>query len=105
MAEPSDDWTGYDAGFLGTPVPLPTPLGDTAVRELSYPRFTVLLDPVRRLALATGVNIDGAELQDLPRTGEWHLDTRVPASAQTGPAVYVANDLDRGHLVRRRDPG
>ncbi len=28
MAEPSDDWTGYDADFLGIPVPLPTPLGD-----------------------------------------------------------------------------
>ena len=105
MAEPSDDWTGYDAGFLGTPVPLPTPLGDTAVRELSYPRFTVMLDPVRRLALATGVNIDGAILLDLERRGEWDLDARVPASQQVGPDVYAKNDLDRGHLVRRRDPG
>ncbi len=59
----------------------------------------------RELAAVTGVNIDGAALQDLPRTGEWHLDDRVPASDQTGPAVYAANDLDRGHLVRRRDPG
>ena len=53
----------------------------------------------------TGVNIDGATLQDLPRTGEWELDPRVPASEQAGPAVYADNDLDRGHLVRRRDPG
>jgi len=28
----------------------------------------------------------------------------VPADAQTGPEVYADNDLDRGHLTRRRDP-
>ena len=105
MAEPSESWTGYDDGFLGIRVPLPQTLADGEVRELPYLRFTVLLDPVRRLAVATAVNIDGATLQDLPRRGEWELDDRVPADEQTGPAVYVDNDLDRGHLVRRRDPG
>nr|WP_240642052.1 DNA/RNA non-specific endonuclease [Microbacterium sulfonylureivorans] len=96
---------GYDDGFLGIPVPLPRPVGGARLHDLPYPRFTVLLDPVRRLAAMTGVNIDGATLRDLPRTGEWELDPRVPASDQTGPAVYADNDLDRGHLVRRRDPG
>lgn len=105
MAEPNDDWTGFDPSFLGIPVPLPTPLGDMAVRELDYPRFTVLLDPERRFAVATGVNIDGELLLDLERRGQWELDPRVPASEQAGPAVYQDNDLDRGHLVRRRDPG
>src|SRR6478736_2527135 len=105
MAEPSDDWTGYDDEFLGIRVPLPAPRGDIAVRELSYPRFTVLLEPVRRLALATGVNIDGARLLDLERRGDWDLDPRIPVPEQAGPAVYAKNDLDRGHLVRRRDPG
>jgi len=75
------------------------------VRELAYPRFTVLLDTERRLAASTGVNIDGATLRDLPRTGEWRLDPRIGEDEQTGPAVYARNDLDRGHLVRRRDPG
>ncbi|KQP68978.1 MULTISPECIES: DNA/RNA non-specific endonuclease [unclassified Microbacterium] len=95
----------YDDGFLGIPLPLPHPADGRAVRELTYPRFTVLLDPQRRLAVVTGVNIDGATLQDLPRTGDWELDARVPATEQAGPAVYASNDLDRGHLVRRRDPG
>lgn len=94
---------GYDAEFLGTPLPLPRPVQE--VRPLPYPRFTVLLDPERRLAAVTAVNIDGAALRDLPRTGEWRLDERLPADEQTGPAVYARNDLDRGHLVRRRDPG
>ena len=53
----------------------------------------------------TAVNIDGSSLQDLPRTGDWDLDPRVPADQQAGPALYADNDLDRGHLVRRRDPG
>ncbi|MGV2901818.1 DNA/RNA non-specific endonuclease [Microbacterium sp. AGC62] len=94
---------GYDPEFLGATLPLPRPT--QPVRPLPYPRFTVLLDPERRLAAATAVNIDGATLQDLPRTGEWRLDERAPSAEQTGPEVYARNDLDRGHLVRRRDPG
>ncbi|BDV30235.1 hypothetical protein Microterr_08950 [Microbacterium terricola] len=73
--------------------------------QLDYLRFSVVLDRARRLAAVTGVNIDGATLQDLPRTGEWRLDPRAPADQQAGPEVYERNDFDRGHLVRRRDPG
>jgi len=94
---------GYDAGFLATPLPMPQPALD--VRELAYPRFSVLLDPQRRLAAVTGVNIDGERLLEVSRTGDWRLDPRIPAEEQTGPDVYARNDLDRGHLVRRRDPG
>lgn len=100
---------GYDDGFLGAApqvaVPLPRPADGRTTRELTYPRFTVLLDPERRLAAVTGVNIDGSALLDLPRTGQWRLDPRVADHEQAGPAVYADNDLDRGHLVRRRDPG
>ncbi|NLP83684.1 DNA/RNA non-specific endonuclease [Microbacterium sp. CFH 90308] len=96
---------GYDDDFLGIRVPLPRPAGGREVRELPYPRFTVLLDPARTLAAVTGVNIDGAALRDVPRTGEWRLDSRLPVGEQAGPELYAANDLDRGHLVRRRDPG
>ncbi|KJQ53836.1 DNA/RNA non-specific endonuclease [Microbacterium sp. SA39] len=94
---------GYDSDFLATGVPLPRPA--RPVRELAYPRFSVLLDPQRRLAAVTAVHIDGRLLLDLPRTGEWRLDPRIDDGEQTGPEVYARNDLDRGHLVRRRDPG
>ncbi|WP_322410190.1 DNA/RNA non-specific endonuclease [Microbacterium invictum] len=96
--------SGYEPGFLGVEVPLPTRAGGGG-RRLDYPRFSVVLDAQRRLAAVTAVNIDGARLLDLPRTGEWRLDPRAPADEQTGPEVYARNDLDRGHLVRRRDPG
>jgi endonuclease G len=96
---------GYDDAFLGFGLSLPRPADGRATHELTYPRFTVVLDPARRLAAVTGVNIDGSTLLDLPRTGQWRLDPRVPDDEQAGPAVYADNDLDRGHLVRRRDPG
>jgi endonuclease G len=97
---------GYQSGFLGPEVPLPRPVDPLAtVVDLTYPRFSVLLDPERRLARMTGVNIDGEALQDIPRTGTWRLDPRVADEDQAGPDLYARNDLDRGHLVRRRDPG
>ncbi|MBD7957475.1 DNA/RNA non-specific endonuclease [Microbacterium sp. Sa4CUA7] len=94
---------GYDPLFLGAAAPLPA--GAAGTVRLAYPRFTVALDPDRRLAAVTAVNIDGATLRDLPRTGDWEFDARVPTAQQAGPEIYARNDLDRGHLVRRRDPG
>jgi endonuclease G, mitochondrial len=72
---------------------------------LDSTHFSIAMDPERRLAAVTGVVIDGGALVDVPRTGdEWELDERLPASAQCGNELYARNDLDRGHLVRRRDP-
>ncbi|MBD8518955.1 DNA/RNA non-specific endonuclease [Plantibacter sp. CFBP 8804] len=101
--------TGFDSGFLdlADPLQLPAPAepaGLARLRRLDYTHFTVLLDPDRRLAAATAVDIDGAALLDLGRGDDWHLDDRVPVEEQAGPELYARNDLDRGHLVRRRDP-
>ncbi|MWV50308.1 DNA/RNA non-specific endonuclease [Rathayibacter sp. VKM Ac-2803] len=96
--------SGFDDSFLGPVVGALRPSAERATRELPYTHFEVLLDPERRLALSTAVNIDGARLLDLGRGDDWHLDDRIPASEQTGPEVYARNDFDRGHLVRRRDP-
>ena len=96
---------GYDPGFLGEAVPLP---GSSAspgdLVELDYTHFTVRQNTVRRLAEITAVNIDGARLVDLGRGDDWHLDERLPEDQQAGPEIYANNSLDRGHLVRRRDP-
>jgi endonuclease G len=119
------DDMGFDAGFLGVAAPMPrvnesadaTPAaragGDAgpgtsalldALVTLDYLHFSVVLDTARRLARVTGVNLDGSALLDLERGDDWRLDERIPADWQAGPEIYAANDLDRGHLVRRRDP-
>lgn len=95
---------GYDEAFLGPLAPLPVVVGDRPVVRLDYAHFTVVLDLARRLAVTAAVNIDGAALLDLERGDDWHYDPRVPETGQVGEEVYARNDLDRGHLVRRRDP-
>ncbi|WP_395244819.1 DNA/RNA non-specific endonuclease [Agromyces sp. MMS24-K17] len=97
---------GFDAGFLGVVAALPR-VGEPEASgcvELDSIHFTVVLDTGRRFARVTGVNIDGAALVDVERGDDWRLDERIPADWQAGPEVYARNDLDRGHLVRRRDP-
>ncbi|GAA1524898.1 endonuclease G [Agromyces terreus] len=97
---------GFDERFLGIDAALPRVSEADAAASvgLDYVHFTVVLDSVRRFARVTGVNIDGAALRDVPRGDDWRYDERVPEDWQAGPAVYARNDLDRGHLVRRRDP-
>jgi endonuclease G len=97
---------GFDERFLGIGAALPRVSEADAATSVSldYVHFTVVLDSVRRLARVTGVNIDGAALVDVPRGDDWRYDERIPEGWQAGPAVYAANSLDRGHLVRRRDP-
>lgn len=93
---------GFDPMFLdGAQVPVPSRGG---LVELPYTHFSVAIDPARRLAAVTAVNIAGDELASVERGNDWRLDARLPASEQAGPELYTNNDLDRGHLVRRRDP-
>src|SRR5664279_5502664 len=95
---------GYDVEFLGLPAPAPTVAVPTI--QLDYLHFSVAFRPDRRLAAVTAVNIQGGLLIEIERTRDvWVLDPRVPAIEQAGPELYIKNDFDRGHLVRRRDPG
>lgn len=64
--------TGFDSGFLdlADQLQLPAPADPAELarlRRLDYTHFTVLLDPDRRLAAATAVDIDGGSLLDLGR--------------------------------------
>ena len=94
--------------FLAQPLPLPAlgpDLAAVASAELRYHHFSVVMHRRRALALFTAVNIDGKLARRPKRESDrWILDPRLPASEQTGEAVYRDNPLDRGHLVRRLDP-
>lgn len=118
------DRTGYRADFLGTgakAVPLPTLspalLAEVARRAaaaglpeaerplLHYEHYTAVVHAARRMAVYTASNIDGAVAVRIKRTTDpWAFDPRIAKSAQIGNALYVDNDFDRGHLVRRLDP-
>jgi endonuclease G len=108
---------GYDPKFLGEGkfcVPLPSlggwaddiaPVSDDATNVLKYRHFSVIQSISRRLPLLTAVNIDGDRSFRLKREGEWRLDGRIAKDHQIGNELYSRNPLDRGHMVRRRDPG
>ncbi|HEX5593799.1 MAG TPA: DNA/RNA non-specific endonuclease [Solirubrobacterales bacterium] len=118
---------GYDAAFLGSgnrSVPLPKlsdelladaptwgdgagadGAGKDGAHVLPYHHFSLVMSKARKLARFTAVNIDGATEQRIKRDPDrWSFDPRIPTDYQMGEAIYVDNELDRGHLVRRLDP-
>jgi endonuclease G len=107
---------GYDPSFLGEEYEVSHPQlrcdlqQDVVTLEdgsyvLPYTHFSIVMKASRRLAYYTVVNIDGNQLVDVERTKDrWYFDTRIGEEYQCGPELYERNDIDRGHLVRRRDP-
>lgn len=107
--------SGYDQNFLpGFPVPVPKPTGERLEDQLTleeggtllhYTHFSLSMSRSRKLAMFTALNMDGSRAVIIKRTPDkWSYDGRVSIEAQIGEEVYVDNDLDRGHLVRREDP-
>jgi endonuclease G, mitochondrial len=108
---------GYDPAFLGeTVIPLPSftdterekdrvLISATESAELRYHHFSEVISRSRRLAFVTAVNIDGRKRLSVLRTSDrWIFDPRIPEDLQIGDELYLDNQLDRGHLVRRQDP-
>lgn len=115
----SDSWyegsTGYDTRFLGDDHELLLPTFRSGLEDdiaqlqdgsnvLNYTNFSIVMSKSRRLAYYTVVNIDGNQLIDIARNDKWYYDSRIKIEYQCGPELYKHNPLDRGHLVRRRDP-
>lgn len=112
-----DGLAGYEENFLGEDFRIALPaLGEALQRDvaqlsdgegtlLRYAHFSVVMNRARRLAFFTAVNIHGGSLRNVPRSSDrWYFDPRLKREYQCGPELYAANDLDRGHLVRRLDP-
>ncbi|MEO1533375.1 MAG: DNA/RNA non-specific endonuclease, partial [Pseudomonadota bacterium] len=109
--------TGYDPAFLGDAglrVDLPdlgcrtsdlAPVAGASDGVLRYTHFSVLMSKERRLPMLTAVNIDGAKAFTLKRKGSWNTDGRIDDDHQVDNVLYKHNPLDRGHMVRRKDPG
>ena len=112
---PAGDLKGYQENFLDIPLPLPqvdeqfkdlvAPLkADSSKSELEYTHFSVVMNKVRRTAMFTACNVDGAQYNEQPRDGKWDFDPRMDRKYQLGNEAYSNNDFDKGHMVRRRDP-
>ena len=106
---------GYDTKFLGDNYELPHPTFRCDIEQdiahlkdgsnvLHYTHFSIVMSKSRRLAFYTVVNIDGNQLKKIGRNDKWYLDPRIKIEYQCGPELYINNQLDRGHLVRRSDP-
>lgn len=107
---------GYQSEFLGSNFSLPkldpsirdkaaTLIGKPDQVELKYTNFSIVMNKERRQAFYTAVNIDGARIEDHSRDGiRWTIDGRIPREHQLGNEAYSRNPIDRGHMVRRRDP-
>lgn len=100
---------GYVPDFLAIRVPVPK-LGKTLKRAatlntLSYEHFSILLNPKRKLAFWTAVNVDGATERRLGERAAdvWWVDDR-QKKAQITNTFYKNSGFHRGHLVRRLDP-
>lgn len=107
---------GYVEEFLGSGYQVNLPQLSKTMKEdvtrkkngnyvLDYTHFSIVMCRSRGLAYFTAVNINGNQRIKIKRGNDnWRFDTRISESDQYGNEVYAANDLDRGHLVRREDP-
>lgn len=125
-----EDYTtrrGYDADFLGIPVPLPTPRDPDALltvdggKSLHYHHFSLFMHRARRLAALSAANVDASEAAKTPgnrppgdytRDGlagrssdAWMQDPRIAASEQLAETFFEKDrqSFDKGHVVRRDD--
>ncbi|WP_433754056.1 DNA/RNA non-specific endonuclease [Paenibacillus amylolyticus] len=107
--------TGHDPKFLGDQYVIPHPKLRTDLEQdvaklrngtnvLNYTHFSIVMSKSRKLAFYTVVNIDGQQLKDERRDDAWRYDPRIDREFQCGKELYDDNPLDKGHLVRRRDP-
>lgn len=105
---------GYDVNFLGKAFPLPTVdpsirsqvaelIGKPGESELKYGNFSIVMNGERRQPFFTAVNIDGPNVVEVPRDGDWTIDSRIRRDQQLGNEAYSNNPIDKGHQVRRRD--
>lgn len=110
-----NDRQGYQHDFLGFNISLENlykPFSDKGLLAatldekmvLNYTHFSLVMHKVRRMCVITAVNIDGNLAKSVPRNDNWQLDGRMDTKFQLGNAIYLNNDLDRGHMVRREDP-
>jgi len=123
---PTTHWagvTGYQSGFLTTPIDLDAviapalargevaPLKDGSGHILKYHHYSSVIRSDRKFPLLTAVNIDGGRLvHPGKRKDTWRRDARIDDQFQPAGNFYEAAaghdpvQFSRGHQVRLLDP-
>ncbi len=104
---------GYQTNFLDKKVDLPTPGKSHTVLKTKFPNealpythFSIVMSEPRRLAIFTAENINGGLKIKLKRKDGWGYDPRISKTAQVGhKEFYGPEPFDKGHMVRRENPG
>jgi endonuclease G, mitochondrial len=104
---------GFAPGFLGGLVPVPKPGSTHAMLKTSladnllpYMHFSIMMSESRRFPIFTAENLDGSKKIKLKRKDSWGFDPRIPKAAQVGHSeFYGPEPFDKGHMVRRENPG
>lgn len=100
----------YNPKFLGDDFVVPVPALSDALRAaafangavLDYTHFSLIMHATRRVAIVTAHNVDASRSVRVKGGLTWLQDERA-GEHQLGPETYHANQLDKGHLVRRED--
>lgn len=91
---------GFDPYFLrkGQKIMLPEVKG--AADLIHYANFSIVMNPVRRMAWYVAYNIDGtAYHKGLERNDFWMPDPSWPESLQPSNAHFISSGWHRGHLL------
>lgn len=104
---------GYKSDFLDHVVDAPTPGSSHKVLNsgtpgnlLPYTHFSIKMSETRRFPIFTAENLHGALKIKLKRKDAWGFDPRIPKKAQVGhQEFYGPQPFDKGHMVRRENPG
>jgi endonuclease G len=104
---------GYKPDFLDLAVAAPAAGNSHKVLKtgtpdqlLPYMHFSIMMSETRRFPIFTAENLHGALKIRLKRRDAWGFDPRIPKKAQVGhQEFYGPQPFDKGHMVRREDPG
>ena len=119
-ARPEDynNRNGYQENFIGNgdfiaSLPQITDVADVLTFDnqghseqvLHYQHFSVVMKASRRLLYYSAANLDGTNMQRVPRP-KWRLDPRIPKDSQIIVECYGnPPKFSRGHMTRKNDVG
>jgi endonuclease G len=94
---------GFNPYFLGKTVKIMLPEVKGAADLIHYANFSVVMNPVRRMAWYVAYCIDGTSfVEGLRRNDKWMPDPSWPQSLQPSEQHFIHSGWHRGHLLSPR---